>query len=153
VRIGILAAMTLLVACEPPPASAVSVADEALAITILYPPSSNDAGNGPFEILPQADGDYVIPVVVDVSGIELTNPYTDPAPELDDAQGHWHADVEGASTLATSDRFGELVIAGDSVTAPSTAVITVTMRENDHNPREDEGEGVEDTVEVLLIAP
>ncbi|MCB9680505.1 MAG: hypothetical protein H6733_03465 [Alphaproteobacteria bacterium] len=138
----------VLAACEPPP----NPLGSGVSLDIIYPPATNPGG-GAFQILPETDGDYHIDVIVDIEGIELVNPYTDPPPPVDDTQGHWHLETAGQSHVTSFDRWAELVVDGSTITSNSIIVLTATMRQNDHNPREVEGTAIEDTIEVQLVAP
>jgi hypothetical protein len=146
-------AALMLIACEPPPE--VDVAgqlEDDVSISIVYPPLVDPEG-GPFRIKPDANGDFFVKIVVDVTGFELVDPYADPPPPNAEDEGHWHADLSDGDTIVSFARFGEIYLDGSEVTDGDLRVITVTVRQNDHGQRDLEDGAGEDTVEIRLDVP
>ncbi len=152
--------LALLLACEPPPALDGSGQSSAPDngdpdIHIVFPPSLDPvSGTGPYLVPMDVDGNYTLHVIVDITGIELRDPYTEELAASEE-EGHWHLEVSGDNnTVPASKRFATVVFDGADVDGGEVFVLTASMRSNDHSRRTlVNGSSVEDTVEVGLAVP
>jgi len=149
--------VALLAACQPPPEVNLGgtdlPAEGAPTVNIIYPPQSRAGGGGPFELIADAAGDWLLTIALDIDNLELVDPYSDPDPAIVEGQGHWHIDASSAQfgTQVDFTRFIEIPISGADNPAEDL-IITVTLRDNDHGQLPSTpGSKVQDTVELKLV--
>lgn len=148
VRTALIVLAATLVACEPPPAPA----GPAPGIALSFPPPSDVEEGGLWKVHVGTDGNFTVLAVVDVVGITLTDPYTNPPPEVAPDEGHWHLTVEGFPYVPSFATFATKVIpAADA--AAGTYRVTAEMQENDHSPKLVDGAPVTASVEIELVVP
>lgn len=163
VRLALLG-VALATGCQPPPEIQLNGTDGTdepdggdPTVSIAFPPPVDPDGGGPYEFERQdVTEDWDVVVAVDIDGLDMVDPYTNPPPELADGEGHWHLDsnITGVTTLVVSSGSVEFEVPSELITPGQTAVLTVSLRNNEHGALNDsDGDPIEAVVEIALVDP